>query len=92
MIVENLYLKPRTFCKKLHGENRRKNNNNTITENEIDTTPQPPKIDKINNNNVSTFENFACVVVGPRNVGKTSNILKILEKIGDKRPIFTKTR
>ena len=45
MIVENNYLKHRTICKKCHNENRRKNNN-TITENEIATTPQQPKIDK----------------------------------------------
>ena len=84
-IDENKYLKHRTICKKCHNENRRKNNNNTITENE------QPKIDKINNN-VSTFENHACVVIGPRNVGKTYYILEILEKIGNKRPIHIITR
>ena len=57
-----------------------------LTENEIDTTPQQPKIDKVNNNIVSTSENHACVVIGPRNVGKTYYMLKLLEKIGDKRP------
>ena len=45
------YLRHRTICKKCHNENRRKNNNNTITENEIVSTPQQPKIDKISNNN-----------------------------------------
>ena len=45
-----------------------------------------------NNNNVSTFQNHACVVIGPRNVGKTYYILKILEKIGNKRPIHIITR
>ena len=84
---EKNYLKHRTIFKNCHNENRRKNNFNTITKNEIDTTPQQPKIDKINNNNVSTFENYACVVIGPRNVGKTHYILKILEKIGDQIPI-----
>ena len=68
-IDENNCLKHRTICKKSHNENRRKNNINTKTENEIDTTPQQLKIDKINNNNVSTFENQTCVVIGPRNVG-----------------------
>ena len=83
MIDENIYLKHRTICKKCHNENRRKNNINTITENgQL----------KINNNNVSTFENYACVVIGPRNVGKTYYILKILEKIGNKRPINIITR
>ena len=85
-IDENNYLKHRTVCKKCHNENRRKNNINTTTENE------QPKIDKINNNNVSTFENHACVVIGSRNVGKTYYILKILEKKGDKRPIHIITR
>ena len=68
-IDENNYLKHRTICKKCYNGNRRKNNINTITENEVDTTPQRTKIDKINNNNVSTFENHACVIIGPRNVG-----------------------
>ena len=92
MIDENNYLKHRTVCKKCHSENRRKNNNNTITENEIDTTPQQPKIDKIINKNVSTFENRANAIIGPRNVGKTYYMLKVLEKIGNKRPIHIITR
>ena len=92
MIDENNYLKHRTNCKKCHNENRRKNNNNTKTESEIDTTPQQPKIDKIINNNVSTFENRANVVIGPRNVGKTYYMVKVLEKIDNKRPIHIITR
>ena len=92
MIDENNYLKHRTICKKCHNENRRKNNNNTITENEIDTTPQQPKIDKIINNNVSKFENRANVIIGPRNVGKTYYMLRVLEKIGNKRHIHIITR
>ena len=92
IIDENNYLKHRTNCKKSHSENRRKNNNNTMTKNEIVTTPQQPKIDKINNNNVSKFENHANVVIGPRNVGKFYYILKILEKLGNKRPIHIITR
>ena len=55
------------------------NNNNTIIKNEI-------------NNSVSTFENRANVIIGPRNVGKTYYILKVLEKIGNKRPIHIITR
>ena len=81
-IDENNYLKHRIICKKCHNENRRKNNDNTIIENEIDTTPQQPKNDKIIKNNVSTFENRANVIIGPRNVGKTDYMLKVLEKIG----------
>ena len=91
-IDENNYLKHRTICKKCQNENRRKNNINTITQNEIDTTPQQPKIDKINNNNVSTFENNSYVVIGPRNVGITYYMLKVIEKTGDQRPIHIITR
>ena len=91
MINENNHLKHRTICKKCQNENRRKNNHNTITENEIATTPQQPKIDKINNK-VSTYENHAYVVIGPRNVGKTYYILKVLEQIGNRRPIHIITR
>ena len=80
MIDENNYLKHRTICKRCHNENRRKNNNNTITENEIDTTPQQPKIDKIINNNVFKFENRSNIIIGPRNVGKTYYMFKVLEK------------
>ena len=66
---EDNYLKDRTVCKSYYRKNRRKNNN-TLIQN------QQPKIDKINNNNdnkpnVSTYENHAYVVIGPRNVGKT---------------------
>ena len=85
----NSYPKHRTFCKKCHNGSRRKNHNNTITENEIVTTPQQPKI---NNTNVSNYENHAYVVIGPRNVRKTYYILKVLEKIGNRRPIHIVTR
>ena len=85
-IDENNYLRQRTICKKCHNENRRKNNNNTITENKKDTTPQQPKI-----NNVSIFESRANVIIGPRNVGKTYYMLKVLEKIDNKRPIHITT-
>ena len=56
---------------------------------------EKPKIDNVNNtinNIVSTFENRANVVIGPRNVGKTYYMLKVLEKIGNKRPILRITR
>ena len=80
MVDENNYLKQRTICKNCHNENRRKNNNNIITENEIVTTPQQPKGDKISNPNVSTYENHRHVVIGPSNVGKTYYMLKYLKK------------
>ena len=79
---ENNYLKHRTICKKCHNENRRKNN----------ITLQQPKIDKIIISNVSKFQNRANVIIGPRNVGKTYYMLKVLEKIGNKRPIHIITR
>ena len=53
---------------------------------------EKPKIDNTNNKNVSTYENCANVVIGPRNVGKIYYILKFLEKIGNKRPINIITR
>ena len=84
MIDENNYLKHRTICKKCHNENRRKNNKTL-----------PPNIENVINNNndiVSTFENHRHVVIGPSNVGKTFYMLKVLEKIGDKRPIHIITR
>ena len=87
MIDENNYLKHRTFCKKCDHKNRRKNNKNTITGNEIVTTPQQPEVDEINNPIVSTYESRRHVVIGPSNVGKTYYMLRILEKKGNQRPI-----
>ena len=82
---EKNYLKNRTVCKNCYNKNRRKNKN------------QQPKIDKTNMNNdnnanVSTYENHAYVVIGPRNVDKTFYKLKMLEEIGNKKPIHIKTR
>ena len=90
-IDENNYLKDRTVCKSCYNKNRRKNNNKTLIQN------RQPKIDKINNtnenrHNVSTHENQACVVIGPRNVGKTYYLLIIREKMRNKRPIHIITR
>ena len=50
------------------------------------------KLFKIIINNVSKFENRANVIIGPRNVGKTYYMLKVLEKLGNKRPIHIITR
>ena len=90
-IDENNYLKDRTVCRSCYNKNRRKNNNNTKIQN------QQPKLDKVNNNNdnnpkVSTSENHAYVVIGPRNVANTYYVLKMLEKIGNQRPIHIITR
>ena len=78
-VDENNYLKNRTVCKNCYNKNRKKNNNNTLIQN------RQPKIDETNNNknnnpNVSTHENHAYVVIGPRNVGKTYYMLRMLEE------------
>ena len=85
---EKNYLKDRTVCKNCYNKNRRKNNNKTLIRN------QQSKIDKINynNDNVSTYGNHACVVIGRRNVGKTYYVLKMLEKRGNKKLIYIITR
>ena len=76
----NKYKKDRTVCKNCYkrNENKQENkDNNTLIPN------QQPKIEKTNrdnNPNYSTFEKHAYVVIGPRNVGKTSYMLKLLEK------------
>ena len=56
---------------------------------------EKPTIDNVNNPNnniVSKFENHRHVIIGPSNVGKTYYMLKVLEKIGNKRPIHIITR
>ena len=97
MIDINNYTKDRTVCKTCYNINKRKNNINILPPNKNKTSYQQPNIENVNNNkdnnvNVSTFENHACVVIGPRNVGKTYCLLKILEKIDNKRPIHIITR
>ena len=81
------YLKDRTVSKSCYNKNRRKNNK------------KQPKIEHVNinknnDNNVSVpaNENHAYVVIGPGNVGRTYYMLKVLEKIGNKRPIHMITR
>ena len=92
----NSYRKCRTVCKTCYNKNknRRKNNKNTLIQNyqhtpsvqETCSSQDQPKTDS-NNPCVSIYENHANVVIGPRNVGKTCYMLKILEKIGNKRHI-----
>ena len=89
--------KDRSICKNCYNINRKKNNNdekkrkNHGSMNNIEK--EKPKIDIVNNKlNVSTYENHAYIVIGPRNVGKTYYMLKVLEEIGDKRPIHIITR
>ena len=81
--VDN-YKKDRNICKNCYNINRKKYYNK-----------EKPKIDNVNNPNnkiVSKFENHRHVFIGPSNVGKTFYMLKILEEIGDKRPIHIITR
>ena len=89
MIDINNYQKDRTVCRSCYNKNKRKNNNIIFTPNY-----QQPNIENVNKNNngiVSTDENHANVVIGPRNVGKTYYMLKVLEKIGNQRPIHILT-
>ena len=97
-IDSNNYLKDRTVCKKCYNKNRRKSNN-TLTQTETIISHQQPKIENVinsknnvNNPGISTYENHAYFVIGPRNVGKTYYMLEILEKIGNKRTIHILTR
>ena len=92
MIDINNYKKDRTVCKTCCNKNKRKNNNDKLPTKKINTSYQHPNIENVNNKNLSTFENRANVIIGPRNVGKTYYMLKVLEKIDNKRPIHIKTR
>ena len=81
--VDN-YKKDRNICKNCYNINRKKYYNK-----------EKPKINNVNNPNnniVSKFENHLHVIIGPSNVGKTFYMLKVLEKIGDQRPIQIITR
>ena len=91
MIDINNYKKDRTVCKSRYNISKRKNNINTLPQNKKNTSYQQPNIENVNNN-LSTYENRANVIIGPRNVGKTYYMLKVLEKIGNKRPIHIITR
>ena len=84
-IDEDNCKKDRNICKNCNNINRKKYNNNKII---------LPEKQKHNNNipNISTYENHRHVVIGPSNVGKTYYMLKVLEKIGNKRPIHIITR
>ena len=84
--------KDRNICKNCYNMNRKKYNNKEKKRKFDDSVNkiEKPKIDKINN--VSTYENRANVIIGPRNVGKTFYMVKILEKIGNQRPIHIITR
>ena len=91
MIDINNYKKDRTVCKSCYNISKRKNNINTLPQKKINTSYQQPDIENVNNK-VSEFENHRNVIIGPSNTGKTSYMLKVLEKIGNKRPISIITR
>ena len=89
-IDANNFKKDRIVCKSCYSRNKRKKNDN-------DTLIQPSKINNVNKNNdnnvsVPAYENHAYVVFGPRYVGKTYHLLKVLEKIINKRSIHIITR
>ena len=93
LIDEDNCKKDKNICKNCYNINRKKY---TINEKKRKTDDsvrniEKPKIDNVNNN-VSTYENRANVIIGPRNVGKTYYMLRILEKKVTKRPIHIITR
>ena len=78
-----IYKKDRNVCKTCYNKNRNKRKN-TFPPNINIVSDQQPEIENVNNkdNNttVSTHENHAYVVIGPRNVGKTFYMLNKLKK------------
>ena len=88
-IDEDNYKKDRNIRKKCYNINREKY---TINEKKRKTDDSVKNIEKPKIDNVSTYENHRHVIIGPSNVGKTFYMLKILEKIGDKRPIHIISR
>ena len=96
-IDEINYKKDRTVCKNCYNKKKRKNQyNNSIHETKITNVNNKKNIPKKQNHdknpNVLSLENHRHVVIGPGNVGKTYHMLKVLEKIGNKRPIHIITR
>ena len=88
-IDEDNCKKDRNICKNCYNINRKKYNNKEKkrkVDNSVDNINNP------NNNIVSKFENHRHVIIGPSNVGKTYYMLKILEKVDNKRPIHIITR
>ena len=88
--------KDRNICKNCYNMNRKKYNNKEKKRKFDDSVNkiEKPKIDIVNNKNniVSTYENHRHVVIGPRNVGKTYYMLKVLAKMDNQRPINIITR
>ena len=87
--------KDRNICKNCYNMNRKKYNKEKKRKFDDSVNKiEKPKIDNVNNKNntVSKYENHRHVVIGPSNVGKTYYMLKILEKMDNKRPIHIITR
>ena len=63
-IDQNNYMKNRTVCKCCYHKNR-KNNNNTLIQNQQTKTDIINKNIKINTK-VQAYDNYAYVVIGPR--------------------------
>ena len=87
--------KDRNICKICYNINRKKYNNKEKKRKYDDSVNniEKPKIGNVNNKiNALTNENHRHVIIGPSNVGKTYYMLKILEKIGNKRPIHIISR
>ena len=85
--------KARNICKNCYNINRKKytiNEKKRKTDDSVKNIEKPKTINV--NNNVSRYENHLHVIIGPSNVGKTFYMLKVLEKIGNKRPIHIITR
>ena len=91
LIDINNYKKDRTVCKTCYNKNKRKNNIGTLPTKKIITSYQQPDIENVYKK-VSKYENHRNVIIGPSNVGKTYYMLKVLEKIGNTRPIHIITR
>ena len=85
--------KDRNICKNCYNINGKKYNNNEKKRKFYGSVNkiEKPKIDNVNKI-VSKFENHRHVIIGPSNVGKTYYMLKVLEKIGNQRPIHRITR
>ena len=87
--------KDRNICKNCYNMNRKKYNNKDKKpqiENNDNKIVLPEKQKHNITPNISTYENHRYVVIGPSNAGKTYYMLKVLEKIDNKRPIHIITR
>ena len=87
--------KDRNKCRNCYNIKRKKYNNNEKKRNYDNSTNniEKPKIDDVNKKFiVPEYEKNACVVIGQKNVGKTYYMLKVLEKISNKKPNHIITR